>query len=88
MHPCFEKVFAGMPQCVLLDSCALYALRTHDTQAPILDFGIIKLGNSKSLECSIKNLDQQEQQVDSSNTFTHVIQFATCVLSIVVTGAG
>ena len=74
MYPCFEKVFAGTPQCVWLDSCGLYALRTHDTQAPILDFGIIKLGSSKSLECSVKNLDQQEQQVDSPNTCMHVIQ--------------
>lgn len=40
-------------------------LRTPETQAPILDFGVIKLGSSKSLECFVKNLDQQEQQVGS-----------------------
>ena len=41
----------------------VHHLRGHDTQAPILDFGIIKLGSSKSLECSVQNFDQQEQQV-------------------------
>ena len=32
-------------------------------QAPILDFGVIKLGTYKSLECSVENRDRQEQQV-------------------------
>lgn len=32
-------------------------------QAPILDFGVVKFGSCKSLDCRIKNLDQQEQQV-------------------------
>lgn len=62
------------------------SLRTRGTQAPILDFGVIKLGASKSLECSVKNLDQQEQQVDSPNTFMRHIQNETCVLFTTVTG--
>ena len=34
-----------------------------DVQAPILDFGVVKFGSCRSLDCQIKNLDQQEQQV-------------------------
>lgn len=32
-----------------------------------MDFGVIKLGTSKSLECSVENLDQQEQQVTNAD---------------------
>ena len=62
---------------VLLYSCALCALsKNDDTQAPILDFGVIKLGSSKSLECSVRNLDQQEQQVQSSGACMCHMQYA------------
>ena len=43
--------------------CLISTSYNHCAQAPILDFGVIKLGTSKSLECSVENLDQQEQQV-------------------------
>ena len=73
----FLQVMHYSMSCFTAVLCMHY-VRKRDTQAPILDFGVIKLGSSKSLECSVQNLDQQEQQVNSSVAFVCHLQYATC----------
>lgn len=50
-------------------------------QAPILDFGVIKLGTSKSLECSVENRDQQEQQVTGPKAPRTSSEVLTAIIS-------
>ena len=72
----FLQVMHHSVSCFTAELC-VHCLRVKDTQAPILDFGVIKLGSSKSLECSVQNLDQQEQQVQSSGACMCRMQYAT-----------